>query len=175
MFTATARLAELLVNHDLDQLIMDLPISKAAAQTADYPGTSRNAFPRNTAEFRAKCGDDFATMLIAEGNKMRKLMGWGNVDWLYKGCGIFQFDLQFVDKPAYEDYFRNRRWHDFDQCLSRVMEELAGTWLQVEKKFPAESKTEKIRLAIKAYNGSGARAEAYSQNVMYYTSVAAEA
>lgn len=142
--------------------------------SGDYPGTSRRAFPRNTAEFRAKYGDAFTKMLIAEGNKMRKLMGWSSVDWIYKGYGIFQFDLQFVKKPVYEDYFRNKRWYDFDQCLARVMEELATTWSQVDRQFPAESRPTKIRLAIKAYNGAGPAAEAYSQNVVYYTTVAAE-
>jgi hypothetical protein len=142
--------------------------------SGDAPGTSRRAFPRNTAEFGAEYGNDFTNMLIAEGNKMRAIMGWSKVNWLYKGYGIFQFDLQFVTSPKYRDYFENRRWHDFDRCLALVIEELEGTWTRVQQKFPSVGTAEQIRLAIKGYNGSGAAAEAYSHNVVYYSEVAAQ-
>jgi hypothetical protein len=140
--------------------------------SGDVAGTSRSAFPKNTATFCATYGDAFTDLLIAEGNKMRALMGWKKVDWIYKGYGIFQFDLQFVKSAKYRDYFEKRQWHDFDLCLTLVMEELAGTWKRVTTSSPSASKAEQIRLAIKAYNGSGARAEAYSNNVIYYTGVA---
>jgi hypothetical protein len=156
--------------HSVDEILAACVLDGSG----DVPGTSRGAFPRNTAEFRTKYGDTFTNQLIAEGNKMRELMGWSKVNWLYKGYGIFQFDLQFVTSPKYLDYFQNRRWHDFDRCLALVMEELDGTWKRVQKKFPSEARTEQIRLAIKAYNGSGAAAEAYSHNVMFYTEVAGE-
>jgi hypothetical protein len=142
--------------------------------SGDVPGTSRGAFPRNTAEFRARYGSPFTDMLISEGNKMRTLMGWGGVNWLYKGYGIFQFDLQFVTSATYRDYFENRRWYDFDRCLALVMEELDGTWNRVQAKFPTARHDEQIRLAIKAYNGSGIAAESYSQNVIFYTGIAAQ-
>jgi hypothetical protein len=62
--------------------------------SGDYPGTERSAFPKNTHAFTAKYGDAFANMLIAEANATRKWRGFGPAAWVYKGYGLFQFDLQ---------------------------------------------------------------------------------
>ena len=140
--------------------------------SGDFPGTSRSAFPKNTAAFRAKYGDAFTKLLVAEGNKMREFMGWGKVDWLYKGYGIFQYDLQFVEED--EAYFRNRSWHDFDACLAKLMGELKVTWAWVLKNHGDKPKAEKLRLAIRKYNGAGAAAEEYSKNVVFYAVAASE-
>ncbi|MBS0656676.1 MAG: hypothetical protein JSR82_00350 [Verrucomicrobia bacterium] len=139
--------------------------------SGDVAGSSRTAFPRNTAEFRAEFGENFTRQLIQAGNRMRALMGWNRVDWLYKGYGIFQYDLQFVRTDR--AYFEEAQWGDFSACLSRVMQELARDWKWVTARFPTEARAEQIRLTIKKYNGSGSRAEAYSNNVVFYAKIAA--
>ena len=141
--------------------------------SGDVKDSTRSAFPKNTAAFRARYGDTFTNLLIAEGNKMRRLMGWGPVNWIYKGYGIFQYDLQFVKED--EAYFRERKWHDFDVCLRMLMGELKTTWAWVQVNHSGKSKAERIRLAIRKYNGAGPRAEAYSHNVIFFTEAAAEA
>ena len=120
----------------------------------------RSVFPRNTAAFRERYGDEFTDMLIEEGNKSRTMRGLGPVDWIYKGYGIFQYDLQFVTND--EEFFREKLWHNFGQCLKRLMQELTRTWNDHNDLFAA----------IKAYNGSGKRAENYAQNVIAYSSFA---
>jgi hypothetical protein len=124
----------------------------------------RDAFPQNTAAFRDRydaTDPGFADMLIAEGNETRRVRGLSPVDWLYKGYGIFQYDLQFVeDDPA---FFRDKLWYRFDECLKRAMMELKG-------KFESFGD---VRTAIRAYNGRGARAENYATNVMAFSGIAA--
>ena len=123
----------------------------------------RTAFPQNTAAFRARydaTDPGFADMLIAEGNETRRVRGFSPVDWLYKGYGIFQYDLQYVeDDPA---FFREKLWYRFDECLKRVMMELQG-------KFDSLGD---VRAAIRAYNGRGARAEMYAANVLTFSDIA---
>src|SRR5687767_7896776 len=90
--------------------------------SGDAANTSRSAFPRNTAAFRAAFGDAFTDILIAEANESRALRGMGPKQWVYKGYGIFQYDLQHVH--ADERFFRDRQWHDIEECLARVIREL---------------------------------------------------
>lgn len=45
-----------------------------------------------------------------------------NPDKFCRGFGIFQYDLQFfLTNP---DYFLEKRWYEFDECLARCVEEL---------------------------------------------------
>ena len=124
--------------------------------SGDVAGTSRGAFPQNTAAFRSVYGSDFTNMLIAEANKTRALRGLGPAAWVYKGYGIFQYDLQAVKRD--EAFFRNRLWAHFDECLARLVSELM-------KKYAA---THDVMQAIRAYNGSGQRAENYLVNVKQF-------
>lgn len=139
--------------------------------SGDAPNSSRNPFPQNTAQFRQMYGSEFTAMLVNEGNKMRQLMGWGPVNWIYKGYGIFQYDLQAVG--VNEAYFRQRKWYDFDACLGLVMGELREKGAWVGQHFPDARGQEKLRLTFKAYNGSGPAAENYSRNVMEYAVISA--
>lgn len=128
--------------------------------SGDVTGTTRRAFPSNTAEFRRKYGTGFTEILVKEGNKTRLLRGmrpWGKI---YKGYGIFQYDLQFVQ--ADESFFRHKEWYDFGLCLSRCLGELDRTY----------ARWGTVHEAIRAYNGAGARAEAYARNVAYYSKLA---
>jgi len=138
--------------------------------SGDVPGKSRSVFPKNTAAFREAYGPAFTDLLIEEANKMRKLRGMPPKKWVYKGYGIFQYDLQFVKKD--QDFFEKKQWYEFDACMSRAVGELRGTWERVDKKYRNKPVSEKLRLAIKAYNGSGAAAEEYAENVLFYAQVA---
>lgn len=124
--------------------------------SGDVPGTSRSAFPRNAAEFRAAVGDALTDALIEEANETRKLRGYGPQRWLYKGYGLFQYDLQhFKTDP---DFFRNRQWGDFAACVDRFMREMRSKLADAHGDLAD---------AVRRYNGSGPRAEQYREHVMF--------
>lgn len=128
--------------------------------SGDVAGTTRRAFPNNTAEFTRKYGREFTEILVKEGNKTRALRGlrpWGKI---YKGYGIFQYDLQFV--LADEAFFRHKLWYAFKECLSRCLLELTRCY----------ARTGDVHDSFRAYNGAGARAETYATNVSYYSKLA---
>jgi hypothetical protein len=122
--------------------------------SGDFPGTQRSAFPRNTNAFRTRYGDEFTQTLIAEANATRALRHFGSQQWVYKGYGIYQYDLQHVTQD--ESFFRQKQWYEYDKCLDKLMREL-------KQKYQA---THDLWKAIKAYNGSGPRATAYANNVI---------
>ena len=124
--------------------------------SGDIEGHPRNAFPKNTADFRAKFGDDFAEMLIVEANKARGLRGLAPARIVYKGYGIFQYDLQHVITDR--AFFEERLWHAIDPCLDRLAREL-------DRCFAAASSP---RDAVRRYNGSGPAAEEYADHVMIF-------
>ena len=126
--------------------------------SGDYPGTSRSAFPVNTAAFRARYGGAFTDMLIEEANKTRRMQGYGDKPWVYKGYGPFQYDLQSVG--ADRAFFEQKQWYDFGACLDRCCREL-------DAKLAATGGD--LWKAIKAYNGSGPRAVQYAANVRVFT------
>jgi hypothetical protein len=126
--------------------------------SGDYPGTSRSAFPPNTAAFRSKYGDTFTDMLIEEANVTRRLQGWTDQPWVYKGYGIFQYDLQSVDIDR--AFFEQKQWYDFQQCLDRACRELDSK---------LQSSRGDLWLAIQRYNGSGSAAVQYAENVKVFT------
>jgi hypothetical protein len=122
--------------------------------SGDFPGTSRSAFPRNTAAFYAKYDRAFGDMLVSEANATRAIRGMGPKEWIYKGYGIFQYDLQFVEND--EGYFRFRQWYDFEVCARRVMKELTSIY----KRNGGD-----LWEAVRAYNGGGQAARDYRDNV----------
>jgi hypothetical protein len=126
--------------------------------SGDYPGTNRSAFPKNTKAFQSKYGDTFTSMLVEEANLSRRLQGWGDKSWVYKGYGIFQYDLQNVKTD--EAFFREKKWYDFAECLQRCCKELDDK---------LSSTGGDLWQAIKRYNGSGPAAEQYMQNVKVFT------
>lgn len=143
-------------------LIDDHPVDEVLARcvldaSGDYPGTSRNAFPKNTEVFRERFGDDFTNMLIDEANQTRELRGFQPAKWVYKGYGIYQYDLQYV--LVDEEFFREKKWCRYNECLDRLMSEL-------KQKY---NRHNDLWLAVKAYNGSGHRAEIYMENVKQFT------
>lgn len=131
--------------------ILGLCVYDASGDVANAP---RSAFPVNTSEFRATYGKVFTNLLIDETNKARVARGLSSASMVYKGYGIFQYDLQYVQTD--ESFFRERKWYSFQECVSRAVSEL-------KRKFEA---TGSLRSAVRAYNGSGPRAEQYAKDVM---------
>jgi hypothetical protein len=132
--------------------------------SGDYPGTRRSAFPRDTAAFRARYDEPFTAMLIEEANRARRVRHLADAQWVYKGYGIFQYDLQHV--TADESFFRDKQWYRFAPCLDRLMRELGRKWT---------SSGHDLWKTIKAYNGSGSAATEYANDVTQLTSYCAEA
>ena len=122
--------------------------------SGDVAGAPRGVFPTNTAQFRLAYGETFTAMLIGEANKARAARGLHPASIVYKGYGIFQYDLQYVRID--EAFFRGRQWYSFAECVSRAVREL-------KKKFEA---TSDIQDAVRAYNGTGPKAEQYARDVM---------
>lgn len=131
--------------------------------SGDVAGNPRSAFPRNTAAFYAKYDRAFGDMLVSEANATRALRGMGPKEWVYKGYGIFQYDLQFVEND--EGYFRFRQWYDFEVCLRRVIKELTSVY---------RNNGGNLWEAVRAYNGGGQAARDYRDNVKDYAAVVRE-
>ncbi|HRH61095.1 MAG TPA: hypothetical protein PL045_11025 [Chitinophagaceae bacterium] len=129
--------------------------------SGDFPNTQRSAFPKNTAAFQKKYGDEFTNMLINEANLTRALRGFGPKNWVYKGYGLFQYDLQYV--VSNESFFREKKWYSFDECIKNVMRELTTKW-NIHKN---------MWKTIKGYNGSGENASRYANNVVQFTAYSA--
>jgi hypothetical protein len=125
--------------------------------SGDVEGHSRNAFPQNTGVFRAEFGDAFTDQLIDASNKARALRSLGAAGIVYKGYGIFQYDLQHV--MADEPFFRNQLWRQIDGCLDRLTREL-------DRCFAAAHGD--THDAVRRYNGSGSQAEIYADHVMAF-------
>jgi len=129
--------------------------------SGDVPGHGRKAFPRNTAAFRVAYGDLFADKLIAETNKARALRGLSASKIIYKGYGIFQYDLQHVQTDR--EFFEQRMWHRIGPCLERATRELDRT-------FRAAGGD--TRDAVRRYNGTGTAAQTYATHVMAFADIA---
>lgn len=127
--------------------------------SGDAAAAPRSAFPKNTAAFRAKYGDPFSQMLIDEANATRRMRGYPPKEWVYKGYGLFQYDLQKVTTD--ETFFSKKQWYSFDTCLGRAIQELI-------QKF---NDTRDIWKAIERYNGSGPKAVQYRENVREFTEI----
>jgi len=138
---------------DADDL---LPLMVGDA-SGDVAGAPRSAFPRNTAEFRNEFGQAFTNKLIAEANKARALRGLSPAQIVYKGYGIFQYDLQHVRND--QSFFENLLWHDIGPCIERMTRELDRTFA-----LSGGARREGVR----RYNGSGPRAELYADHVMAF-------
>lgn len=140
----------------VDSLTPDKLLARCVFDASgDMPGTARNQFPTNAAAFRDRYGEAFTAELIDEANQTRALQNWGPQPWLYKGYGIFQYDLQNIAKR--EEWFRTKGWRTMPGCLKVLMEEL-------QDKHASSNGI--LRETVRRYNGSGGRAEAYADDVM---------
>ncbi len=141
------------INNHLEEEILGRCVFDASG---DANGT-RGAFPKNTTAFIAKYGQPLADELIEEANKTRTLRGWGSKQWVYAGYGIFQYDLQHILTD--EAFFREKRWYNIDDCLDKVITELKNKW---------KNNLNDLFHTIKAYNGSGSKAENYANSVLQF-------
>lgn len=131
----------------------------------DFPGTHRNAFPRTKVEFQQLYGLSATDMLVHEANLTRAMPqpgdpnGYGPASYLYKGYGIFQYDLQNIKTDP--DFFLQKEWYSFSACLYRlisVLNEKAG-------------RTDNLKGIVKAYNGGGQKADEYANNVFDFMDI----
>lgn len=111
----------------------------------------RRVFPRTKTEFTDAMGAPFTQTLVEAGARMRAdLFGWGPTDrfgarWLYKGYGLFQFDLQHVRTAEHRAFFEQRQWGDVEACVDKLNGELAPRLAR----FGGDA-----RAAAASYNGS---------------------
>lgn len=125
--------------------------------SGDVAGAPRTAFPKNTAAFRTDFGAPFTNKLIAESNNARALRGLSPAQIVYKGYGIFQYDLQHVRTDR--AFFENLLWHKIGPCFQRLTKEL-------DRSFAAANGNR--REGVRRYNGSGPRAEIYADHVLAF-------
>jgi hypothetical protein len=123
--------------------------------SGDTPPFDRRAFPTNTQEFRSRFGDPLTTQLINEANATRQLRGYSPRQWVYKGYGIFQYDLQNIQSDA--DFFTGLKWGDMASCLDRFTRTLKDKLTRANND---------VKGAVRAYNGAGPAADLYAAKVM---------
>ncbi len=101
-------------------------------------------------------------MLIEEANISRVLRGFRPQRQVYKGYGLFQYDLQHVIRDR--AFFKENRWYDFDHCMDRAQRVLRSKY----------ARTGDLWLAVRAYKGGGSAAMRYASNVFQFTNYCAE-
>lgn len=141
---------------------VDRILELCVGDTIDFnptTGKGRHAFPKNKAELVA----------FPKGQQMFDIARQGLVDMAhfipsYKGAaskpnkfchgyGIFQFDLQFFKQEP--DYFLEKRYANFDECLKKAIGELEAARKRIGlQNKPHLSDEELCHVAI-AYNTGG--------------------
>lgn len=140
----------------IDKLTPDQVLARCVFDASgDAPGSDRRAFPANTQEFRGRFGDTLTAQLINEANATRQLRGYSPRQWVYKGYGLFQYDLQNIQSDA--EFFASRKWGDIQSCLDR--------FTRVLRDKVAKTNGD-LKAAVRAYNGVGPDADRYAAAVM---------
>lgn len=127
--------------------------------SGDVPRTTRAAFPRDTAEFRRLAGAEITAALIAEADETRRWRGFAPVGWIYKGYGLFQFDLQHYRDPLHRAFFERRLWGSIEACLDKLSGELMSKYAAADGD---------LWDAVRRYNGAGDLALAYRARVQQF-------
>ena len=99
-----------------------------ASDIIDAP--SRDAFPKNKEELlTAPKGAEMFTIgrealkaLAVHLPEFQKYTTNNFPNKFCRGYGIFQYDLQFYENDP--NFFLEKRWYDFDECLRRFVQEL---------------------------------------------------
>lgn len=151
----------------IDKYPVDVILQRCVfdASGNDFPGTSRNAFPRTKVEFQQIYGKTVTDMLVHEANLTRAMPqpkfpdGYNSAGYLYKGYGIFQYDLQNIKTDP--DFFLNKEWYSFSACLYRLISMLNEKTKRVDN----------LKGIVKAYNGSGKKADEYANNVFDFMDI----
>jgi hypothetical protein len=125
--------------------------------TLDAP--NRSAFPKNKAALLAvPRGDEMFNIARQALVEMAQFIdsykgAASNPNKFCHGYGIFQFDLQFFKVEP--DYFLEKRYADFDECLGKALQELQSARKKIGlQNKPTLSDLELAHIAI-AYNTGG--------------------
>lgn len=110
---------------------VDEVIKRCVGDTLDTP--NRSAFPKNKAALVASNIPNGAAMFDIARAALLQLAGFNhayngaahNPDKFCHGYGIFQYDIQFF-KGTNPDFFLQKKWFDFDECLRLCVKELKG-------------------------------------------------
>jgi hypothetical protein len=119
------------------------------------------AFPRDTETFkRDPRFADISGDLIRASDASRVARGLRPTRKLLYGCGLFQYDLQYIetDPRFWRDEFDGKRglWCDIGASTERLLTELNNKYI-IHRGNLDET--------VRAYNGSGPNARAYSRIV----------
>src|SRR2546423_2022085 len=143
-------------------LSVDRILELCVGDTIDFnptTGKGRKAFPKNKAELIA----------FPKGQQMFDIARQGLLDMAhfipsYKGAasnpkkfchgyGIFQFDLQFFKQEP--DYFLEKRYADFDECLKKAISELEAARKRIGLHTKPKLTDEELCHVAIAYNTGG--------------------
>jgi hypothetical protein len=129
--------------------------------TLDIPNRADDAFPNNKSDLLSVT--DGAKMfrvarealeLVAKYDKSYAGIVKKNANKFCHGYGLFQYDLQFFQKDR--EFFLEKKWSDFGECLKRFIDELRAA--QKRQKWGSKTTltdTEQVYIAI-AYNAGSA-------------------
>jgi hypothetical protein len=143
------------------QLSVDRILELCVGDTIDAKpgGAGRRAFPKTKAELLSKPrGDEMFTIARqALVDMAQHINGFSsavaNPNKFCHGFGIFQFDLQFFLKEP--DYFLQKRFANFDDCLEKCVGELTNAQRRIDMQNRISlSDLEMASVAI-AYNTGG--------------------
>ena len=84
---------------------------------------------------------------------------------LYKGYGMFQYDLQHIEPgrtDRNEAFFRDELWGDMNECLAQVCKELRSKHQVASRNRPVPD----LQTIVTMYNGAGERARIYGIHVL---------
>jgi hypothetical protein len=106
-------------------------LKRCVGDTLDFPSRSASAFPKNKAALIAPSIPNGQAMFDIARDALLTLAGFNhgysgaahNPDKFCHGYGIFQYDIQFFRKIN-PDFFLQKKWFDFDQCLALCLAEL---------------------------------------------------
>jgi len=123
--------------------------------TLDSP--NRSAFPKNKAELLARDNGDKMFAIARESLEevanfipSFKRVADSSPNKFCRGYGIFQLDLQFFKENP--DYFLQKKWNSFDECLAQCVNELTAAMRHAYGRGKAAlTDEEKVYVAV-AYN-----------------------
>ncbi|MEP0914753.1 SH3 domain-containing protein [Leptolyngbya sp. GB1-A1] len=138
-----------------NKLSIDEVLQLCTGDTLDAP--RRSAFPENKAELLAyDKGDEMfaiaraALEAVANFVPSFKRVADSSPNKFCRGYGIFQLDLQFFKNNP--NYFLQKKWYSFDECLAQCVNELKAAMRRAYGSSKMElTDEEKVYVAI-AYN-----------------------
>lgn len=148
-------------------LPVDQVLKLCVGDTLDAP--NRSAFPVNKAALLAVPNGDQMFAVAREAleslkphNAAYKNVANGNPNKFCHGYGIFQYDIQFFKTNP--DYFLQKKWYNFEDCLDRCVTELKAALLRA---YPGGNSTltddEMVYVAIAYNRGSVNFAKGFKQ------------